>query len=380
MMDVQPPHDVDSSGSIVSDPHRKRLSGSQKLLVAAAVLLISLALIWLGAYSKKKTDASSRESMIDANTKPFRPAPIDVPFKTVTPPPTQQTNDVLPAPRAQERHEVRPEETPIFAYSGGEQNSVSNASSEDEHGRDRAGADIREEEPPAENDLSIRMKPTVLQPSQAARLPHPDFLITQGNIIPCILQTAIDTNLAGYVKCVLPQDIRGATGNVVLLDRGTTVVGEIQRGLQQGDERVFVLWTRAETPGHAVITLSSPGTDELGRSGLPGKVDNHFWQRFGGAILLSLVEGAFQASTSLATHSGDGTSFNNFQNNGEQVANTALKSTINIPSTLKKNQGDTVSIFVARDLDFSSIYQLRVIGGVANARPQHLPSHRLNRK
>lgn len=90
----------------------------------------------------------------------------------------------------------------------------------------------------AENDLSIRMKPTELQPTRAMLLPHPDFMVTEGTIIPCILQTAIDTNLAGYVKCVLPQDVRGTTNNVVLLDRGTTVVGEIQRGLQQG-MRVF---------------------------------------------------------------------------------------------------------------------------------------------
>ncbi|NKF15269.1 TrbI/VirB10 family protein, partial [Rhizobium phaseoli] len=83
----------------------------------------------------------------------------------------------------------------------------------------------------AGSDVSIRMKPTELQPSKATLLPHPDFMITQGTIIPCILQTAIDTNLAGYVKCVLPRDVRGTTNNVVLLDRGTTVVGEIQRGL-----------------------------------------------------------------------------------------------------------------------------------------------------
>lgn len=193
-------------------------------------------------------------------------------------------------------------------------------------------------------------------------------MVTEGTIIPCILQTAIDTSLAGYVKCVLPQDVRGTTNNVVLLDRGTTVVGEIQRGLQQGDARVFVLWDRAETPDHAMISLASPSADELGRSGLPGTVDNHFWQRFSGAMLLSVVQGAFRAASTYAGSSGGGTSFNSVQNNGEQTADTALKATINIPPTLKKNQGDTVSIFVARDLDFSGIYQLRMAGRAARGR------------
>ncbi len=77
------------------------------------------------------------------------------------------------------------------------------------------------------------MKAGVQEPNRATLLPHPDFTITQGTIIPCILQTAIDTSLPGYVRCLLPQDVRGATNNVVLLDRGTTVIGEIQRAFNK---------------------------------------------------------------------------------------------------------------------------------------------------
>lgn len=306
--------------------------------------------------------------MIATNTKPFHPAPIDV---TLDPPAAQEAVQPTAPPPARsepERHEPRPEETPIFAYTSGDQGTSKRVQQgETDRRREGNGEDspLPKVEVSAENDLSIRMKPTELQPTRATLLPHPDFMVTEGTIIPCILQTAIDTSLAGYVKCVLPWDVRGTTNNVVLLDRGTTVVGEIQRGLQQGDARVFVLWDRAETPDHAMISLASPSADELGRSGLPGTVDNHFWQRFSGAMLLSVVQGAFQAASTYAGSSGGGTSFNSVQNNGEQTADTALKATINIPPTLKKNQGDTVSIFVARDLDFSGIYQLRMAGRAA---------------
>ena len=212
--------------------------------------------------------------------------------------------------------------------------------------------------------LATMLKPTVLSGSKARLLPHPDMMVTMGTMIPCTLQTAIDSQLAGYVKCVLPQDVRSTTGNVVLLDRGTIVVGEIGHGLAQGQDRVFVLWDRAETPDHAVIELSSPGTDELGRSGLPGGVNNHWWERFGSAILLSVIQGGLQTGTALAANagSGGGTFFNSFQSNGTNVSDTALQATINIPPTLEKNQGDNVAIFVARDLDFSDIYNLRVTG------------------
>jgi type IV secretion system protein VirB10 len=250
-------------------------------------------------------------------------------------------------------------ESPIFAFAGGAAPAAALA----------APAALTNGDPNSLSGdhasvLGNLLKPTILTGSKARLLPHPDMMVTMGTMIPCTLQTAIDSQLAGFVKCVLPQDVRSTTGNVVLLDRGTTVVGEIGHGLVQGQDRVFVLWDRAETPDHAVIELASPGTDELGRSGLAGHVNNHWWARFGSAILLSVIQGGLQTGSALAANSGSGggTFFNSFQSNGTNVSDTALQATINIPPTLEKNQGGNVSIFVAKDLDFSDIYHLRLTG------------------
>jgi type IV secretion system protein VirB10 len=261
------------------------------------------------------------------------------------------------------RHESTAAESPIFAFSGSGGVAETAAATLPSLAVLTNGV---QGSPPAgqPSALGNLLKPTVLTGSKARLLPHPDMMVTMGTMIPCTLQTAIDSQLAGFVKCVLPQDVRSTTGNVVLLDRGTIVVGEIGRGLVQGQDRVFVLWDRAETPDHAVIELSSPGTDELGRSGLPGRVNNHWRERFGSAILLSVIQGGLQTGTALAANSGSsaGTSFNSFQSNGTNVSDTALQATINIPPTLEKNQGDNVAIFVAKDLDFSDVYNLRVTG------------------
>jgi type IV secretion system protein VirB10 len=219
--------------------------------------------------------------------------------------------------------------------------------------------------------LADRLKATVLSGEKATLIQNPDMVITEGTLIPCVLQTAIDSELPGLVDCVVPIDIRGSTGSVVLLDRGTKIVGQLQSGPMQGQNRVFVDWTRAETPEHVIVELDSPGADELGRSGLSGAVDNHFLQRFGGALMLTFVQGALQAGTAVAGNSGGGSSGTGQaalgfvyagQSNGQQMANTALQNTINIQPTLTKNQGDTVSLFVAHDLDFSGVYQLQVNG------------------
>ncbi len=267
---------------------------------------------------------------------------------------------------------MSPAESPIFAYSGNQTGLAGATPPAANAATTPIVPAIRSAYAPtvtnaastdAQTSIAARLKPTALEGSKASLLPHPDMLITKGTIIPCTLQTAINTELAGYVKCILPEAVRSTTGTVVLLDRGTMIVGEIQTGLTQGQERVFILWDRAETPDHAIVSLASPGTDELGATGVSGTVDDHFWKRFGNAIMLSVIQGTLQAGDSAAAESGTrgGNYFNSFQSSGGQMANTSLQASINIPPTLEKNQGDNVSIFVARDIDFSGVYNLSLV-------------------
>ena len=104
--------------------------------------------------------------------------------------------------------------------------------------------------------------------------------------------------------CILAADTFGVDGKVVLLERGTKLIGETRGQVQQGTARVFVLWTEARTLTGVVVPLDSPGADELGRSGLPGEVNRHFWERFGAALLISVVDGAVQTA---ATRNSGGT-------------------------------------------------------------------------
>lgn len=204
------------------------------------------------------------------------------------------------------------------------------------------------------DSLAARLTPTSLSGVSANVLQNQPYLLTTGTLMPCVLQTAMDSTLPGFVTCVIPQDILGKTG-LTLLDRGTKVVGQFQGGTRQGVERMFVVWTRAETPQGVVINLDSPATDPLGRTGMDGAVNRHFWQRFGGAIVLSVVDGALLAGQSAVAKSGTVTV--NTGNTSSVIGET-LRGSTNIPPTIRKNQGELVSIFVARDLDFSSVYRV----------------------
>ncbi|CAO3441209.1 type IV secretion system protein VirB10 [Azospirillum endophyticum] len=217
----------------------------------------------------------------------------------------------------------------------------------------------------APDALAARLQPTRLTGVSAGVLKNQPYLLTTGTVIPCILQTAMDSTLPGFVTCIVPQDVLGKTG-LTLLDRGTKVVGEFRGGMRQGVERMFVLWTRAETPQGVVIALDSPGTDPLGRAGLDGEVDRHFWQRFGGALLLSFVDGAIQAGVAAASKEG-ATTINTGRT--QSVIAESLRGSSDLPPTLRKNQGELVSVFVARDLDFSGVYRLQPAGAPSAPQP-----------
>jgi type IV secretion system protein VirB10 len=210
-------------------------------------------------------------------------------------------------------------------------------------------------EKPAGGDLDTLLRPRNTPAANAQMLPTRRLLLPKGAFIDCTLETAIDSTLAGMTTCIMATDTFSADGSVVLMERGTKLVGETRGQVQQGSTRVFVLWTEARTPAGVIVPLASPGTDELGRSGLPGQVNRHFLERFGAAILISVIDGAVQAKVQ---SSGNGTVIYN-PSASTDVITEVLKSTVNIPPTVVKPQGDRIQVFVARDLDFRSVYELR---------------------
>jgi type IV secretion system protein VirB10 len=226
----------------------------------------------------------------------------------------------------------------------------------------RAGGAVDPPEGGAQDALSHALTPSDIgAPAKARRMAHPDYVIAAGTMFDCTSETAINSQLPGFFTCVLPAPVYGATGRIILLDKGTQIFGEIRSALQQGQNRVFVLAARARTPQNVVINLDSPFTDALGRSGIDGNVDNHFLQRFGPALLLSLVNyGPGLAGSALG---GNGSNFNFIGpiSPEQQIAGSALERQMNIPPTLESPEGKLVSIIVARDLDFSGAYGIQMV-------------------
>jgi type IV secretion system protein VirB10 len=262
--------------------------------------------------------------------------PTDLPLPSA--PTTTQTGAVLASRQTPLDRRLA---GPAFAGFEGQAPGAVTSADRSTDGAERAGP------------LAGLLTPTVLLSARASELPTQRLLLAKGAFIDCTLETAIDSSLPGMTTCITATDTFSVDGKVVLLERGSKLIGETRGQVQQGAARLFVLWTEARTPTGVVVPLASPGTDTLGRSGLDGEVDRHFWQRFGAAILISMVDAAAEISQRSSGTVVYGAS------SSQGVATEALKDTVGIAPTITKNQGDRIQILVARDLDFRQVYQLR---------------------
>jgi len=111
-----------------------------------------------------------------------------------------------------------------------------------------------------------------------------------------ILETAISSDLPGNVRATTTEDVYSFDGRRVLIPKGTMLTGEYRSGLNRGQSRVFIVWTRMLRADGVSLMLGSYGTDSLGRTGLTGEVDKHFLDRFGNAALLTIT-GAWRSSS-----------------------------------------------------------------------------------
>lgn len=225
--------------------------------------------------------------------------------------------------------------------------------------------------------LEASLQPTKMNGTRVAELPNPRWLIEEGRILRCIQQTRINTTLPGAVTAIINEEIRGETGDVVLLPKGAKVFGTIQHGLLNGLDRAAVLWQDITTPvlydergmPHQFrVAVNSPAASERGETGVDGDVNRHLFNPFpgklGGIIGLSLIRGGIDMATQyLGRQQGNGNSqtnlnFNSFQQGGQGAADELLRSYIQIPDVMTRDEGLPCSIFVVRDLDLRGAYTL----------------------
>ncbi len=186
---------------------------------------------------------------------------------------------------------------------------------------------------------------------EASMFVNPATTVPKGAILQAVLETALDSTRAGPARAIISRDVRSFDGTRVLIQRGSRLYGEYKADLSSGQNRALIQWQRLMRPDGAVIELDSPSADPLGRAGVKGKVNTHFFERFGGAILQSTLDLGVALATRNVTN---GTIVVGLPGSMPQITATQPDQ---VKPTLKVPQGAAVSVFVARDLDFTKVEQ-----------------------
>lgn len=184
----------------------------------------------------------------------------------------------------------------------------------------------------------------------ASRLSNPSFTITQGTIIPAVLETAFDSTRPGRVRALVQRNVHSFDGTRILVPRGSRLFGEYDAGINPGERRALITWTRLLRPDGVSIALDSPASDPLGRGGVEGDVNSRFFARFGNALLQTVLDIGVGVAVGSVSDGGTilalpGSTQNVTQGGSRRDARPVLEI----------DHGTSVSVHVARDLDFSTV-------------------------
>jgi len=196
-----------------------------------------------------------------------------------------------------------------------------------------------------------------VQVQRAEIIVNPANTVTQGTMIQVVLETAIDSTLEGPIRGVVTTDVVSYDGSRILIPRGSKLIGSYSADVETGQNRLLVAWERIIMSDGQSVQISSFGGDALGRSGTTGKVNSHFFKRFGAAALISTISaipslledddsdggvtisaGGSDAATGVSDALGGAT-------------DAAIGKYISIPPTITVAQGTRVTVMVDRDLE-----------------------------
>jgi type IV secretion system protein VirB10 len=199
----------------------------------------------------------------------------------------------------------------------------------------------------------------------AMRTFDPNLTIPKGDAINCAMTTRVVTEISGFTSCIVSENIYSANGKVLLIERMSEIQGEYTAVGQPGQRRVYVLWSRVRKPGGITIDIASPSTDSLGAAGINGIVDNRWFERIGSAYMLSIFKDFLAASAASTAGGAAGVNtptgaalYQNSISTSTSLAERVLSQSMNIKPVVYAHQGERIAIYVARDLDFSGIYQV----------------------
>lgn len=205
----------------------------------------------------------------------------------------------------------------------------------------------------------VAFKPSVIGGGKAGPAIRLTYVMLP-QLIPCSLDTGMESTLAGAIMCHTTVDVLSPE-HVLLLPARTLIVGSYKNDVRNGQHRLFAFAGNAITKEGIPVPLNSGIADGVGRAGIEGDVDNHYLERFGAALMLTAADAAVSiAETELSKQGQTSLNLGGGGSGIGGIANQILQSQINIPPTISVPPGAIVSIVVDHPIDFSDVIKVAI--------------------
>jgi type IV secretion system protein VirB10 len=229
---------------------------------------------------------------------------------------------------------------------------------------------VDNELPPGANDVVTKDQdytPLGFAPTISTLPVDRSRLVTADKYIPAVLENTINSQLpGGRIVGVVETHVYGGDGRLILLPAGSRAIGVYESLGRQGDTRLRASFVRVMRPDGAAIAIDGdPAADPMGRLGLIGDVDNRYFDRFAGPLLISLInaigswatapetivrtDSVGNANTS-QTLSPEQQGFQNFANDLSFVTQRLVEENLNLAPIITVPGGTRFYIMPTRDI------------------------------
>ena len=244
--------------------------------------------------------------------------------------------------KLEEKIKLDPRYTPIIVFSGGYTSPTQAIGNK-------------------ENIIQVKKNPiSELKESEtsidASYIADSSITIAQGKMISAILETAINTEMPGAVRAVVSRDIFGESGNKILIPRGSRLYGAYSSSILRGQARVQIGWTRLIRPDGVSLNINFTVSDQFGRAGIPGDVDNRYSSVISNSLLTSILTvGGVAAAQKLINNNTNSTTTVN-QNQG--ITTTTTNATNQAVYDVTKTILDTIGQIITNSIDLNPVIRI----------------------
>lgn len=191
------------------------------------------------------------------------------------------------------------------------------------------------------------------------------YELKRGSVIPATLVTGVNSDLPGRIAAQVSQNVYdSATGHRLLIPQGAKLFGRYDSSVTFGQKRVLVVWTDIIFPNGATLQIGGmAGTDAQGYGGFKDRVNNHYLQIFGSAVLIAAIGAGVDMAipedrNALGSeNSAENSARRSFAETFGRVTERTISKNSDVQPTLEIRPGYKFNILVDQDVVFPGAYR-----------------------